>query len=311
MMLTPVSLSKPMTELKIGPKDDQISQRQLPDFTDSLLLSSRDTGWRTIRLEYHYKAIGEETALALDHLHMLCIETTQQPCDAHKWIDNQFQSRPIIQGDVFLLPEQVQFRERFEGAIDYILLYLDAAWVAAVAQESVDPDRIQILPHFPKPDQFLYQTGLLLKSAIETQGSFNQLYGESLALAIAVHLLQHYAGKQASRSLKKIQPSLSSSKLETITDYIQTYCDRNLSLSELAVQSQMSLHYFARSFKQIVGLSPHQYLIHCRVERAKQLLRQNELTVSEIAQRIGFADQSHLSRHFKHLTGLTPRQWRQ
>jgi len=100
-----------------------------------------------------------------------------------------------------VLPKQVQFRERFEGAIDYILLYLDADWVAAVAQEALDPDHIEILPHFPQPDPFIYQTGLLLKSAVEVQGSFNQLYGETLALALSVHLLQHYAGRKASRKL--------------------------------------------------------------------------------------------------------------
>jgi AraC family transcriptional regulator len=191
------------------------------------------------------------------------------------------------------------------------LLYLDADWVAAVAQESLDPDHIEILPHFPQPDPFIYQTGLLLKAAIEAKGSFNQLYGETLALALSVHLLQHYAGRKASQTLTAIAPtSPPRPHLAAIADYIQTHSDRNLSLVELANLAQMSLYYFARSFKQQIGLSPHQYLIRCRVERAKALLLQNKLTVVEIAQRVGFADQSHLNRHFKQLTGLAPTQWR-
>jgi AraC family transcriptional regulator len=254
--------------------------------------------------------MGEENVLSLDQLHLLCIETTQRPCDAQKWMDGRFQSRPIIQGDIFVLPEKVQFRERFEGAIDYILLYLDANWVATVAQEAINPDCLEILPHFPKPDPFIYQTGLRLKSAIEAKGSFNHLYAETLALAIAVHLLQHYAGRKPSRDLATFNAVASRSKLEAVTDYIQCHCDRNISLSELATLAEMSLHYFARSFKQQIGLSPHQYLIRSRIERAKQLLLQNDLTVVEIAHRVGFADQSHLCRHFKQLTGLTPKQWR-
>jgi len=283
----------------------------LPNSPQSLLLSSQVADWRGIHLEYHHKPKGEENSLVLDQLHLLCVETTQRPCDAHKWMDGRFQSRPIIQGDVFLLPKQVQFRERFEGAIDYILLYLDADWVAAVAQEALDPDHIEILPHFPQPDPFIYQTGLLLKSAIEAEGAFNQLYGETLALALSVHLLQHYAGRKANQKLAAIAPvPSSSSNLAAIADYIQIHCDRNLSLIELANLAQMSLYYFARSFKQQIGLSPHQYLLRCRVERAKALLLQNELTVTEIAHRVGFADQSHLNRHFKQLTGLAPKQWR-
>ena len=286
-----------------------LAEQKLPD-TQSLILSSQGFDWRGVHLECHHKPVGEENALSLDRLHLICIETTQRPCNAHKWMDGRFQSRPIIQGDIFVLPEKVQFRERFEGAIDYILLYLDADWVATVAQEAIDPDCIEILPHFPQPDPFIYHSGLRLKSAIETQGSFNQLYAETLALAIAIHLLQHYAGRKTSQSLATLETAPSRSRLEAVTDYIQCYCDRNLSLSELANLAQMSLYHFARSFKQQIGLSPHQYLIRARIERAKQLLLQNDLTIVEIAYHVGFADQSHLCRHFKQLTGLTPRQWR-
>jgi AraC family transcriptional regulator len=288
-----------------------LTERKLPDSTQSLLLSSQGFDWQGIHLECHHKPMGEENTLSLNQLHLICIETTQRPCDAHKWMDGRFQSRPIIQGDIFVLPEKIQFRERFEGAIDYILLYLDADWVATVAKEAADPDHIELLPHFPQPDPFIYHSGLRLKSAIETKGNFNQLYAETLAMAIAVHLLQHYAGRRTRRNLSALNAAAPSrSRLEAVTDYIQCYCDRNLSLSELAELAQMSLHYFAHSFKQQIGLSPHQYLIRARVERAKQLLLQNDLTVIEIAYRVGFADQSHLCRHFKQLTGLTPKQWR-
>ncbi|MBI4785256.1 MAG: helix-turn-helix transcriptional regulator [Oscillatoriophycideae cyanobacterium NC_groundwater_1537_Pr4_S-0.65um_50_18] len=284
-------------------------ERNLPDSTESLILSSHGFDWRGVHLECHHKPKGEENRLSLDRLHLICIETTQRPCDAHKWMDGRFQSRPIIQGDIFVLPEKIQFRERFEGAIDYILLYLEADWVATVAQEAVDPDRIEILPYFPQPDPFLYHSGLQLKSAIEAKGSFNQLYAETLAVAIAVHLLQHYAGKRTRRNLATLTAVSPHARLEEVTEYMQCYCDRNLSLSELADLAQMSLHYFARSFKQQVGLSPHQYLIRARIERAKQLLLQNNLTVAEVAHRVGFADQSHLCRHFKQATGLSPKQW--
>jgi AraC family transcriptional regulator len=59
------------------------------------------------------------------------------------------------------------------------------------------------------------------------------------------------------------------------------------------------------------GLAPHQYVIARRVERAQQLLREeDELGLGEVAFRAGFADQSHLSLHFKRIVGVTPRQFR-
>ena len=69
----------------------------------------------------------------------------------------------------------------------------------------------------------------------------------------------------------------------------------------------MSPHYFSRLFKQTTGISPHQYVISCPIERAKDLLKQGKLSIAEIAKEVGFVDQSHLHRYFKRLVGITPK----
>ncbi|PSB17325.1 AraC family transcriptional regulator [Phormidesmis priestleyi ULC007] len=61
-------------------------------------------------------------------------------------------------------------------------------------------------------------------------------------------------------------------------------------------------------FKQQRGITPHQYILHCRIEKAKQLFQHSELTIAEIAIRTGFCDQSHLTRSLKRITGMTPKQ---
>jgi AraC family transcriptional regulator len=81
-----------------------------------------------------------------------------------------------------------------------------------------------------------------------------------------------------------------------------------LELEELAQQVGMSLFYFSRLFKQSLNITPHQYVIGQRVERAKQLLRNSELPLADIALECGFANQGHLNRHFKRLTGVTPKE---
>ena len=68
----------------------------------------------------------------------------------------------------------------------------------------------------------------------------------------------------------------------------------------------MSPYYFSRLFKQSTGLSPYQYIIQSRVDRAKRLLDQG-LAIADIAYSVGFASQSHLNRHFKRLVGVTPK----
>jgi len=73
----------------------------------------------------------------------------------------------------------------------------------------------------------------------------------------------------------------------------------------------MSQYYFCRLFKQSVGMTPHQYLIRLRVERAKQLLKRSDLAIADVALQCGFSHQSHLSFHFRRLVGMSPKTFQQ
>ncbi|NEQ26951.1 MAG: helix-turn-helix transcriptional regulator, partial [Microcoleus sp. SIO2G3] len=95
--------------------------------------------------------------------------------------------------------------------------------------------------------------------------------------------------------------------LRQVMDYIHEHLDRDLTLATLAAIAQISPSYFSNLFKQSTGLSPHQYVIRCRVDRAKQLLRQGKLSIAEIAYSLGFTHQSHFSHHFKRLVGNSPK----
>ncbi|PSB59370.1 helix-turn-helix transcriptional regulator [Chamaesiphon polymorphus] len=89
-----------------------------------------------------------------------------------------------------------------------------------------------------------------------------------------------------------------------------TLRERELSLTELAKVINLSPTYFASTFKQATGISPHQYVIQQRVERAKSMLSKTDLTIADIALQVGFSSQSHLTQQFKRLTGITPKQIR-
>jgi AraC family transcriptional regulator len=109
---------------------------------------------------------------------------------------------------------------------------------------------------------------------------------------------------------------LTAIQLRQTIDYIQAHLDsaepmlreRNLSLAEIAAATNFSPTYFATLFKRATGNSPHQYVIQQRVERAKVLLNTTDLAIACIAFQVGFSSQSHLTQHFKRLTGSTPKQ---
>jgi AraC family transcriptional regulator len=79
---------------------------------------------------------------------------------------------------------------------------------------------------------------------------------------------------------------------------------------ELSAIAGLSIFHFARQFKHAAGVTPHHYLVSRRVERAQKLLADTDLSLSAIAFATGFSDQSHLTRHFRQIVGMTPGQFR-
>jgi len=132
------------------------------------------------------------------------------------------------------------------------------------------------------------------------------IYAISLVTAISSHLARHY-------SVRRERPSRSTmpkARLNRVLAYIDERADENLRLTDLAKAAGMSIFHFAKLFKQSTGRSPHQYALARRVEKAKQLLRQEGVSVLEVSARTGFVDQRHFTKVFRRFTGFTPTAYR-
>lgn len=88
------------------------------------------------------------------------------------------------------------------------------------------------------------------------------------------------------------------------------YGDPSLTNGVLAAECNVSEVYFRRLFKEHLGTSPRQYIIDMRLQIAKQLLSEGQLSIAKISERCGFSNQYHFSRLFKQHTGLTPSEYR-
>jgi AraC-like DNA-binding protein len=103
---------------------------------------------------------------------------------------------------------------------------------------------------------------------------------------------------------------LSTGAMRRVREYIEAHLGDSMDLATLAAVAGLSIHHFARGFKQSAGVTPHHYLTQKRVERAQDMLANSVLSLSEIAYAVGFSDQSHLARHFRQMLGITPGQFR-
>lgn len=99
-------------------------------------------------------------------------------------------------------------------------------------------------------------------------------------------------------------------QVKKIKQHIETRIAHGIPLDELAQQVRLSTSYFSAAFKATFGVSPHNYIVSCRVDHAKYRMLASNAPLCEIALDCGLADQAHLSRVFRRVTGTTPSAWR-
>ena len=198
----------------------------------------------------------------------------------------------------------VHWREKIDSPTPSV----HPALLMHASDESLQADRVTIVPYLNAHDPLLQHMALVLQAAIEGEGLAGQLYAESLADALVVHFLRRYAA--ARQSLRELTSGLSPYKLRRTTAYIKAHLEQELSLTTLAAVAQTSPAHFARLFKHATGLTPHQYVITCRMEYAKRLLAETEVPLIQIGLQVGCADQSHFTALFRTHASLTPKAYR-
>ncbi len=284
-------------------KEDEINQL----FPRSPILTSQHTGWDGASFRYMFQPAYETPEVSTPLAHSLAIFTHgNYVIHADRTLDERFQRDSVIGGDIVITPAHIGQKASWNKEGDFILLSIETTTFARAIDESGEPEQFQLIPHFATPDPLVLHIGLAIKNVIQNNPSGSRLYAETMINALVVHLLQNYSARKP--IIKKYPHGLSKVNLHQITEYISSNLDRDLSLKELSNLLHMSPHYFCHLFKNSMGMTPHQYVIQTRVNRARELLLTRKYSISQVALIVGFANQSHLNRHCKKLLGVTPGQ---
>ncbi len=272
------------------------------------LLSSQPIGWNGIQLHYHCHPPHKLSSNYSKQHRLIIHDHSPSSLIIEEMIEHRLHNSQLGNASITFVPNDVLNSAYWDRKYQFITLSFEPSILARQSFDLVDVADIEFIPCFSKSDPLIHSVGLALKSELQSSGFGSRLYIDSLIAVLMTHLVRHYSN-QKHRSQNDLNP-LSKRKLQQVIDYIYQHLDRDLALAELATLVQISPSYFSILFKQAVGIPPHQYVIQCRIERAKQLLLENDLTIADIALRLGFSHQSHLSRHFKRLVGVTPKQFR-
>jgi AraC family transcriptional regulator len=272
------------------------------------ILASDGANWKNIQFA-HFRQPPRDIPEHVSSWHTICINVGK-PVRLEQAVDGQHETVDSVSGDLAIYPAYASQQFRWDKEAEFFNLFLAPSFLAQVGYDVFGSDRLELIPHLTTLfDPLIQQIGFALKTSLEIDGNNSNLYADSIAQALVVHLLSRYSTH--ARQVKPITSGFTQQQWRLIANFIDANLDKNISLAELAAIVQLSPYHFAHLFKKSTNTSPHQYLICCRIERAKQLIVMGHLSLATIAQTVGFASQGHFTYHFKRFVGVTPKVFSQ
>ena len=292
--------------------NNQILKPNYEVSTSRTLVSSKDLSWDGIHIEKGEKTTSHPDNLSVNqHFFVMSLGPSfEWECKDGK----TFKTYRYNPGDIWVNPAGLAFSCRVNAYSQFVAVSLDPSKVVEALPEYPLIERQLFQRQYQAQDKHLQTLIQALLVEAESGGSNGKLYADTLSVALAVHFVNHYgietsvdlpAGKRMERQ-----------RLAEVIDYVEQYLTEDLSLNDLALVSGLSKFHFLRLFKQAFGLTPHRYLMKRRVERAiiamkEEVLNKKSPAIAQIAHQFCFADQSHFTRSFRQVKGMTPKQFLQ
>jgi AraC family transcriptional regulator len=288
---------------------DLITPDELPVWVPGeLTVDSAPLGWEGVRIRgYRYAALDVPIPGMRDYM---VVAYKHGATLMNRRCTGDWRNERVARGCVSLLTHAAQSHWRWGEDIEVTHLYLSPETMARVAAEAYDRHikEVELRDVLRADDPVLVGIAASLAQEAQEAGLGGRLYAEALRNHACVHILRRYANvifREPNRS-----GGLSHAQCRLLNQYLEENLERNISLAELAGVVQLSVFHFTRKFRTEFGCPPHTYVMSKRIERAKGQLAQRNVPLKVVAASSGFSDQSHMTRLFRRLLGVTPAEYR-
>jgi AraC family transcriptional regulator len=193
-----------------------------------------------------------------------------------------------------------------------LLLFLRPLFVRSAAEEFDSSfNDVALTPQIGFQSRQIRYIAMSLLGELNEANALGRPYADSLATGLALQLIRRYSSlKDAQIGHGGMAPHRLRKAIGLIDHHLAEEEEGRVGLRSVAKEVGMSFFHFSRAFKQAMGMTPTNYIAERRIERAKALMEETDLPISEIALRSGFSSQSHFTTSFRRLSGVTPRSFR-
>jgi len=269
------------------------------------LRDSRRSPWPGIKMEHHkVEDLRTPEISTTSFLAALCLNC--DPDSAAGPADHHVAVKP--QAIAVASPGKIPALES-EGELEFLLLEMAPTHIMWAAEELLVDDHFDLGPCRPFLDDQLRYIVLAMHHELLAGFPSGRLFGEYMGLSFATTLLSRRLG--AAQRPGGYRGGLSPAKLRLVKSFVNDNLASNLSLTDIANLVQMGPCHFARAFKESTGLSPHQYVLRRRIDRAVEMLKDEQASLAGIAYDLGFSSQGHFTTVFRKFTGTQPRNYRE
>ncbi|MFD2467685.1 helix-turn-helix domain-containing protein [Amycolatopsis silviterrae] len=267
--------------------------------------SWQDAGWQSLLVQRfeHVPVVEDMDLPAAADLHLVLPVAGRAVLETRR--GGRWARAPWEPGRLELMtPDQpAQRRYRADGPLASVQVHLPRAAVESAAAQLGGPAvDFEALAASVKAGDPLAEE---IIRTVSGASAADDLYAESAAAFLAMHLLTRHTRRSAATA-----PARENPRVRAVVTAMRERLAEPVTLADLAGEVHLSVYHLVRVFKEATGVTPYRYLTRLRIDEAKRLLRETDLTISQIAGRCGFADPAVLSKAFLRQTGVRPSAYR-
>jgi len=223
-------------------------------------------------------------------------------------IGRGFRDCEMRHGHMLLYPALERSCWWIERPVQTVILSIPAQLLKRAWEQDREepwPDMVEMCS-FGRDSQVI-QILATLASELDRTDQINSAYVESVVFQLNTHLVRQYS--RAGGSVIR-HSGMSPSRLNKVLEYVAAGLEEQLRIAAMAQVAGISPYYFCREFKKTMGITPYGYIVQQRIDRAKALLQNTSMPITEIGAQLLFATPSHFTATFRKLVGCTPSVFR-